>query len=257
MSALLKKIFISLAIIVCLVVVGFWLDRTSSKVAAPEGERETVLAPELEWGSYGRFIQEMQNLRQKVQWQLEIPGQVSSVPPSEGKGLSTATVDEALRLEFDQRQALLADELRLRRRLLEMKIDNQVKQKQNQNDYRIKQSLEEKSRQQAAALADFQQQKEKEYSSKLATLYFQLELPELALDERTRLLTKITALKQELAEAINQKSAALKLEEEQFATAQRQAATAELAAYRKKLEIEGEAEFRREQQELKAEFSVE
>ncbi|HBL35909.1 MAG TPA: hypothetical protein DDZ55_03775 [Firmicutes bacterium] len=171
--------------------------------------------------------------------------------------MSTATVDEALRLEFDQRQALLADELRLRRRLLEMKIDNQVKQKQNQNDYRIKQSLEEKSRQQAAALADFQQQKEKEYSSKLATLYFQLELPELALDERTRLLTEITALKQELAESINQKSAALKLEEEQFATAQRQAATAELAAYRKKLEIEGEAEFRREQQELRAEFSVE
>lgn len=254
MSALLKKIFITLVIIVCLAVAGFWFVRTSTEVAVPETEREIVLLPELKWGSYGRFTREIQNLRENFCWRVETPGGERSFLAQKKKGLPTETFDEALQLEFAHRQALLADELRLRRRLIEMKIDNRVKQKQNQNNYRIKQALEEISQQQAAELADFQRQKEKEYSSKLATLYFQLELPDLAVEERSSLETKISALKQELAESINDKALALNQEQTQFAIAQRQAAAAELTAYRKKLQIEGEAEFLHEQQELEAEI---
>jgi hypothetical protein len=254
MSALLKKIFITMVIIVCLTVVGFWFVRTYTEVAVPETEREIILLPELKWGSYGHFTREIQNLRQKYRWQVETPGWKRGFLLQKKKGLPTETMDGAMQLELTQRQALLADELKLRRRLLEMKIDNQVMQKQNQDKYRIKQALEEKSRQHAAELVDFQRQKEKEYSSKLATLFFQLELPDLALDERLRLETEITVLKQELAEAINQKALDLNREEAQFATALRQAATTELTAYRRKMEIESETEFLREQQELEAEF---
>jgi hypothetical protein len=254
MSALLKKIFITMVIIVCLTVVGFWFVRTYTEVAVPETEREIILLPELKWGSYGHFTREIQNLRQKYRWQVETPGWKRGFLLQKKKGLPTETMDGAMQLELTQRQALLADELKLRRRLLEMKIDNQVMQKQNQDKYRIKQALEEKSRQHAAELVDFQRQKEKEYSSKLATLYFQLELPDLAVEERSSLETKISALKQELAESINDKALALNQEQTQFAIAQRQAAAAELTAYRKKLQIEGEAEFLHEQQELEAEI---
>lgn len=251
-GALLK--YLVLVITVFLFGLSLWFYRRSPEVAAPESE--IVLLPELTWGSYDRINQGIQSLSQKINWQMELPGRENLELSPGNKGLLEETLSEALRMELAERQALLAEELELRRRLIDMKIDRLVQQKRNQKDYLIKQAMEEQRLQQAAELADFRRQKEKEYSSKLATLHFQMETPDLDLQVKSRLTAELSKLKKELAEAITKKSAALKQALELFATRRQEAAAVELETYRRTLEAEGKNEFIREQQALEGEFSA-
>lgn len=250
----LLKIFGLTMLIIALVVLGFCYYTKTNKVIV--AETELVLLPELKWGSYERVTQELQSLSRKFHWQLETPGQEASITAPAEKGLPAEALSAALRRELAERQALLADELKLRRRLIEMEIESRVQQRQNQDQHVLQETVEEERRRQAAELADFRRQKEKEYSSKLATLYFKLEIPDLAIQERSRLATEISALEKELAQTVKKKSETLVEELKRFENKRRQEAAVELQAYRRRLEAEGEEVFNREQQALEAEFNA-
>ena len=248
-SALLKFFGLMLAVIIG---VGFWSYHRNSEVAAPE--TEIIILPELKWGSYRRITQAIPDWPPKLCWRLERPGRETSVLSPVENGLLEEAVHAALRLELAQREALLAEELQLRRRLIEMKIDRLVHQKRNQEEYLIKQALEEKRQEQAAELADFRRQKEKEYSSRLATLHFKLEMPDLSSEAKSRLAAEVSALQVELNAEVNQKAAALEEALADFAAARQEAAARELETYRQRLEAEKDQEYLQEKKELEAEF---
>lgn len=232
--------------------VGFWSYHRKSKLATIE--TEIILLPELKWGSYRQITQAIQSLPRKLCWQLERPGRKASVLSPVENGLLEDAVDAALRIELAQREALLAEELQLRRRLIEMKIDRLVYQKRNQTDYLIKQALTEKRQEQAAELADFRRQKEKEYSSRLATLHFKMEMPDLSPEVKARLAAEVAALQEELRAEIDQKATALEEALVDIAAAQQEKAARELEIYRQSLEAEKAQEYLQEKAELVAEF---
>lgn len=249
-GTLLKSLVFALALF--LVGGGLW----SYRKATEEGPlvAEIILLPELNWGSYGQIAPAMQSLFQKLGWQLEPPGREKSLPSPVDNGLLEAALEDALRLELAQRQELLAEELHLRRRLIEMKIDRLVQQKRNQEEHLIKQALAEKRQQHAAELADFRRRKEREYSSRLATLHFNMAIPDLTPEAKSRLATEVSLLKQELKAAIDEKAAVLEEAFQQFAAGRQEEAALELETYRRRLEAEGEKEYLQEKQELEAEF---
>jgi len=255
-GALFKTIFFSLTFLLFLLGgFKFWLARRNSQTTLTQAEREIILLPELKWEAYDRF-REAENFFRKFQWRIEKPGRESSVLTLEEEGSPNEEMEKTLRVELDERRALLAEELKLRRRLIAKEIDSRVQQRKNHEDYLIKQAIEERRRQQAAEIAEFQRQKEKEYSVKLAVLRFKMEIPDLTEGERSRLAAEITALEQELTAVINQKAEAYQQELQQYADTRRQAAAAELEAYRRKLEAEGKERFIREQQKLEEEFNT-
>lgn len=256
-GALFKTFIFSLTVFLLLLGgTKFWLARRNSQGAPDQTEREIILLPELKWGAYNRFLGEVQNLSRKFQWRIEKPGRESGVLFFGEEGLPAAEMKKALQVELAERRALLTEELKLRRRLIAKEIDSRVQQRKNHDDYLIQQAIEERRRQQAVEIADFQRQKEKEYSIKLAALRFKMEIPDLTAAERSRLAAEVTALEQELAAVIKQKADAHQQELMQFAEARQQAAAVELEAYRRKLEAEGEERFDREQQRLEEEFNL-
>ncbi len=248
-SVLLKFFVLMLTVIIG---VGFWSYHRKSEVVAPE--TGIILLPELKWGSYRQIKQALQRLPRKLDWRLERPGREASVLSPIENGLLEETVDAALRLELAQREALLTEELQLRRRLIEMKIDRLVYQKRNQNEYEIKQALEEKRQEQTGELADFRREKEKEYSSRLATLHFKMEMPDLLPEAKSRLDAEVAALQAELKAEVQQKAAALEEALVDFAAVRQEAAARELETFRQSLEAEKEEEYLREKEELEAEF---
>ncbi|HHW12532.1 MAG TPA: hypothetical protein GXX33_05975 [Firmicutes bacterium] len=245
-----RKLFV--LILAVFIGVGCWFYYRSSQVVAPE--TEIILLPELKWGSYRQITQAIQDLPRKLQWRLERPGQEAGVFSPAGDGLGEERGQAVLRLELAQREALLAEELQLRRRLLTMKIDRLVHQKRNQDEYLIKQALEEKRQEQAAELADFRRQKEKEYSSKLATLHFKMAMPDLSPEAKSSLAAEVAALQAELRAEVQQKEASLAAALADYAVAQQEASARELERYRRRLEAESEQEYQREKKELEAEF---
>ena len=234
------------------IVVGFWFYGRSAQVVTPE--TEIILLPELKWGTYRQITQAIQGLPSKLPWRLEPPGQEAGPFPPVGEGLGGEQDQAVFRFELAQREALLAEELQLRRRLLAMKVDRLVHQKRNQADYLIQQALEEKRQEQAAEMADFRRQREKEYSSQLANLHFKMAMPDLSPEAKSRLAAEIVALQEELKAEVQRKEAALAAALADLAAAQQEAAARELETYRRKLEAESEQEYQQEKKELEAEF---
>ncbi|NLY90031.1 MAG: hypothetical protein GX081_00285 [Firmicutes bacterium] len=253
-GALWKTFFFSLVFLLLLAGgTKFWLARRDP--GAPPEEREIILLPELKWGSYDRFLGEAQKLSRRFQWRVEKPGGESSVLSDPAEELPAGEMREALQVELAERRALLTEELQLRRRLIAKEIDSRIQQRKNHDEYLLQQAIEERRRQQAVEMADFQREKEKEYATRLAALRFKLEIPDLSAAERSRLAAEVTALEQELAAVIQQKVEAHQQELEQFAEARREATAVELEAYRRELEAEGKERLDREEQSLKEEFN--
>lgn len=243
--------------IIFLLLVGgirFWLAPKHTQ--GTRGEKEIMLLPELKWESYDRFCKEGQKLFQQYKWGTEKPGKESSDPAWGKDGLPAAGMAEAFQVELAERQALIAEELQLRRRLIEEEIESRLRQRQNHDDYLIRQATEERRRQQTLEFADFRRGKEKEYARKLANIRFKLELPDLAADEKSRLAAEVTALEKELAAVLAGKAEAQRKELEQFVKARQEAAAAEREAYRRKLEAEGRERLDREAQKLEEEFNA-
>lgn len=255
-GALMISFFIFMFLLLCLGGVLLWLAQRYSPLAPDPTEREIVLLPDLKWRAYDRLRGEVQDLVGQFRWQMEKPGREPAALTFGEQGLLAEEGKEALRIELAERQALLTEEIKLRRRLIDLEINSRLQQRKNHTAYLLKKAEEERRQQQATELADFQRQKEKEYSIKLAALRFKMEIPDLTSADRSRLAAEVAALEEELAALIEDQSETFQQELAQYVAAQQQAALVELEAYRRQLEAEGNARFDREQRELEEEFNA-
>lgn len=233
---------------------GLFTKQEQVGLGAEEGE--TLLLPELEWGSYTQLSKKVKRWGQSFSWTMPKPGSEKRLPfeKTNNPSPSISQARAVYQAELAERQALFTEAAKRREEQMELEIEGKVEQRRNQGRYAIKEAVAGKKREQAEVLTDFQGKKEEDYSLKLVSLHFKAKIPDLSPEEKLLLTEEISALEQELAAEIEAKRQELERELQSFAAHHKQVAEDELEAYRQSLQVEGKKRYLHEKEQLEQEF---
>jgi hypothetical protein len=221
-------------------------------------DQSAIFPSKPDWGSYKNLPQDFTLWGKSFSWKFNKPGSeklTSAWNDNERNQLVFSEQERAVyELELMEHKALLKEAVELRQKQFDLELEGRLKQKENQYRYESMIALEAKEKMQTVELADFQAKIEEDYSSKLASLHFRLEIPDLSSEQKLMLTNEVLKLEQEMKAEIGEKARELEEDLQRFEEERNRIISEELKDYRIKLKQEGEIRFQQEKEKLELEL---